>query len=118
MTTANTNTLPTSAPSSAVAVPPFPSSADVDAIIRLALAEDVGRGDITTEATASAGATPSAEVLQKSPGGVCGLPLLARVFATLDPRVQVTRVADEGSFDGRRRVGGPIAVPGAAMLRG
>jgi nicotinate-nucleotide pyrophosphorylase len=40
-----------SAPPSAAAS--FPASADIDAIIRLALAEDVGRGDITTEATVS-----------------------------------------------------------------
>ena len=51
-----------------VAAPTFPASADVHAIIRLALSEDVGRGDLTTEATVSPDAIASAEVLQKSPG--------------------------------------------------
>ena len=38
------------------------ASADVQAIISLALSEDVGRGDLTTEATVSPDALASAEV--------------------------------------------------------
>ena len=104
--------------SPAVMAPSFPASADVQAIIQLALSEDVGRGDLTTEATVLPDAIASAEVLQKSPGVVCGLPLLARVFSTLDPRVRVTELADEGSFDARRRVVARIDGPAAAILTG
>ena len=90
---------------STAAAAAFPASADVEAIIRLALAEDIGRGDLTTEATVSPEALATAEVLQKAPGVVCGLPLLGRVFSTLDPRVRVTPLAEEGSFfDTGRRV--------------
>jgi nicotinate-nucleotide pyrophosphorylase (carboxylating) len=96
----------------------FPASADVDAIIRLALAEDVGRGDLTTEATVSPEAMAAAEVLQKSPGVVCGLPVLARVFSILDPRVRVTPMSDEGSFDAGRRTVARIDGPAAAILTG
>jgi nicotinate-nucleotide pyrophosphorylase (carboxylating) len=96
----------------------FPASADVDAIIRLALAEDVGRGDITTEATVPLGAVATAEVLQKAPGVLCGLPVVEAVFARLDPRVRVTRLADEGSFDSRRRVVARIDGPAATILTG
>jgi nicotinate-nucleotide pyrophosphorylase (carboxylating) len=98
--------------------PIFPASADVDAIIRLALAEDVGRGDLTTEATVSPDAIASAEVLQKSPGVVCGLPVLARVFSALEPRVRVTPLAQEGSFDARRRTVARIDGPATAILTG
>jgi len=98
--------------------PTFPASADVEAIIRLALAEDIGRGDLTTEATVAADAVATAEVLQKAPGVVCGLPVLARVFAAVDPRVQITPLADEGSFDARRRVVARIDGPAAAILTG
>ena len=45
-------TLLSAAPSVA---PAFPASANIEAILRLALAEDIGRGDITTEATISSG---------------------------------------------------------------
>jgi nicotinate-nucleotide pyrophosphorylase (carboxylating) len=93
-------TLSPAAPATAT----FPASADVDAVIRLALAEDVGRGDITTEATVDPSATANAEVLQKAPGVLCGLPVVETVFAALDPSVRVTRLADEGSFGDWRAV--------------
>ena len=97
----------------------FPASADVQAIIRLALNEDLGRGDITTESTVPRGATASAEVLQKATGVVCGLPVVEAVFHTIDPRVEVTRVADEGSFsDERRRVVARMQGPADAILTG
>ena len=101
-----------------VVAPVFPSSADVDAIIRMALAEDVGRGDLTTEATVSPDTLASADLLQKAPGVVCGLPVVEAVFARLDPRVRVTAQAEEGSFDARRRVVAQITGPAAAMLTG
>jgi nicotinate-nucleotide pyrophosphorylase (carboxylating) len=94
-------------PLTKLAAPTFPASDDVLAIIRLALSEDVGRGDLTTEATVSPEAVATAEVLQKSAGVVCGLPLLARVYAALDPRVRVSQLAEEGSaFE-------PFDAPGA-----
>src|SRR5215207_1821176 len=88
----------------ALATATFPASAEVDAIIRLALAEDVGRGDVTTEATVSADARATAEILQKAKGVVCGLPVVEAVFAALDPTVKVTRQAEEGSYGDWRAV--------------
>jgi nicotinate-nucleotide pyrophosphorylase (carboxylating) len=97
----------------------FPASADVDAIIRLALAEDVGRGDLTTEATVSPDATATAMLSQKAPGVVCGLPVVEAVFSCLDARVHVQRAVEEGSFDsGTRRVVAHIEGPAAAILTG
>lgn len=86
-------------------------SADVRAIISLALAEDIGRGDITTEATVPPDTVTSAEILQKAPGVVCGLLVVAEVFAALDPRVRVSPLAEEGSWGDRRvvaRLNGPV----------
>ena len=96
----------------------FPASADVQAIIRLALAEDVGRGDVTTEATVSPDAVARADILQKAPGVVCGLPVVAKVWRELDPRVHVTPVVAEGSFDDRRRVVARLDGPASAILTG
>ena len=101
------------------AAPTFPRSADVEAIVRLALAEDVGRGDLTTEATVDANATAIAELLQKAPGVLCGLPVVDEVFAQLDPRVRVIRLAHEGSSsDEPRRVVVRIEGPATAILTG
>jgi nicotinate-nucleotide pyrophosphorylase (carboxylating) len=82
----------------------FPRSDAVSAIIQLALAEDVGRGDITTEATVAADTRATAEILQKQDGVICGLPVVEAVFAVVDPSVKVTRLADEGSWGNHRTV--------------
>jgi nicotinate-nucleotide pyrophosphorylase (carboxylating) len=95
----------------------FPHTADVEAIVRLALAEDIGRGDLTTEATVSSDAVATAEMLQKAPGVLCGLPVVEAVFAQLDARVRITRVAEEGSF-GDRRVVARLDGPARAILSG
>jgi nicotinate-nucleotide pyrophosphorylase (carboxylating) len=100
------------------AAPSFPASADVQAIIRLALAEDVGRGDITTEATVLPEAVARAEILQKAAGVVCGLPVVEGVFGALDRRVHVTPAVPEGSFDTNRRVVAQIEGPASAILTG
>jgi nicotinate-nucleotide pyrophosphorylase (carboxylating) len=101
-----------------LAAPVFPSSADVEAMISLALAEDVGRGDLTTEATVAPEVLTTAELLQKAAGVVCGLPVVEAVFDRLDPRVKVIREVDEGSFDTCRRVVARIAGPATAILTG
>jgi nicotinate-nucleotide pyrophosphorylase (carboxylating) len=108
-----------SAPPSVAAAPAFPASANVEAIVRLALAEDIGRGDITTEATVAPDAKATAEILQKAPGVVCGLPLVELIFKTLDARVRVTRLAEEGSFSThQRRVVARLDGPAPAILSG
>ncbi len=97
--------------------PVLPHTPEVEAIIRLALAEDIGRGDITTEATVSPEATATAELLQKQAGVVCGLPVVERVFATLDSRVRVERLVAEGAW-GERRPVARITGPAHAVLSG
>jgi nicotinate-nucleotide pyrophosphorylase (carboxylating) len=97
----------------------FPASADVQAIVSLALAEDIGRGDITTEATVSAKATATAEVLQKASGVLCGLPVVEAVFHAIDPRVQVQRLVPEGTLsETHRRTVARIEGPATAILSG
>jgi nicotinate-nucleotide pyrophosphorylase (carboxylating) len=92
-------------------------NAAVAEIIRLALAEDIGRGDITTEATVSPTAQAEAIIEQKAPGVVCGLPVVEAVFAALDPRVTVERTAEEGSY-GEDRVVARLHGPARAILTG
>jgi nicotinate-nucleotide pyrophosphorylase (carboxylating) len=104
-----------------VAAPPItlPASADVQAIIRLALAEDIGRGDITTESTVPPSAMATAEILQKAPGVLCGLPVVEAVFAAIDPRVEIERLIDEGTFSDTGRLAvARIEGPAAAILSG
>ncbi|MCC6179484.1 MAG: carboxylating nicotinate-nucleotide diphosphorylase [Chloroflexi bacterium] len=95
----------------------LPRTDAVEAIIRLALGEDVGRGDITTEATVAPDTMAVAEIVQKQAGVLCGLPVVEAVFAAVDPRVQVTRLAEEGSW-GERRVVARIEGPARGILTG
>lgn len=89
----------------------------VAAIIQLALAEDIGRGDLTTEATVPVDAQASAVIQQKEAGVLCGLPVVEAVFAALDPRVRVERCAEEGSW-GEQRTVARIEGPAHAILTG
>src|SRR4051794_5687168 len=57
-------------------------------LIDRALAEDVGSGDVTTEATVDPAARARATVVQKAPGVVYGLEVAAGVFTRLDPNVR------------------------------
>ena len=84
---------------------------DLDAIVRRALDEDVGAGDVTTAATVPAGARARARITQKRPGVVFGLDAAKAVFRALDPDVEVERLAREGKW----REGGPVlAIAGGA----
>lgn len=105
------------APTGRGAAASFPRSDAVGAIVTLALAEDVGRGDITTEATVAADTTAVAEILQKQDGVVCGLPVVEAVFAQVDPSVRVTRLAEEGSW-GNLRVVARIEGSARSILTG
>jgi nicotinate-nucleotide pyrophosphorylase (carboxylating) len=92
-----------------------------DTIERLAyaaLAEDVGEGDVTTEATVDRDASGSAYILVKEPGVVCGLAIAEAVFRALDPEVGFERLVDEGaSVDGRAQVA-LVTGPLRAILTG
>ncbi len=92
-------------------------TAGVDAIVQLALREDIGRGDLTTEATVPAGADARAVILQKEGGVLCGLPVVEAVFAALDIRLHVEALAEEGSWGERREVA-RIEGPARAILTG
>jgi nicotinate-nucleotide pyrophosphorylase (carboxylating) len=93
-------------------VPPLPLQPhERDALIASVLAEDVGDGDVTTEATVVADASAQATITQKAPGVVYGLELAEAVFRALDHAVQTERLGPEGEW----REGGPVlAVTGSA----
>ncbi len=71
-------------------------AASLDTLISRALAEDVGRGDLTTEAIVPAGLRAEADVLVKEPGVVCGLEPALATFRALDPTAALETLVDEG----------------------
>jgi nicotinate-nucleotide pyrophosphorylase (carboxylating) len=77
-----------------------------------ALAEDVGEGDVTTEAVIDADATGGALIFLKEPGVVCGLGMVEAVFRALDGEIEVEALVDEGllveSGTAVARLSGPL----------
>ena len=71
---------------------------DLHELVAAALAEDVGTGDVTTEATVPAGARARARVVQKAPGAVYGFEVFAAVLHALDPEIRVEPLVEEGSW--------------------
>jgi nicotinate-nucleotide pyrophosphorylase (carboxylating) len=85
---------------------------DIRELIDRALAEDVGDGDVTTEATVDAGARARATITQKAPGVISGLDVAEAVFRRLDADATIDRLGPEGQWRG---AGAPVLrVQGAA----
>ena len=64
--------------------------------LRSFLAEDVGDGDVTTEAVVPAGARLEATLLLKERGVACGLEVAEAVFRELDSGVKFEHLAHDG----------------------
>ena len=84
----------------------------LDPLIELAFEEDIGIGDITTDATVPSTRKGIGTFLAKSEGIVAGLPVAERVFEKLDPTLTFHTLVNDGDPVG---VGTPIAeVQGSA----
>lgn len=69
---------------------------DLDRIVALALAEDVGPGDVTSLATIPADALGRAVFTARGTGVVAGLPASAHVFYHVDPAVRFEALFADG----------------------
>ena len=77
----------------------------LDQIVRHALIEDIGKGDITTQLTIPKDKEISAAILVKEECLVCGSAVAEKVFKTVDPSLIFTPKVKEGQFiHGRKKV--------------
>jgi nicotinate-nucleotide pyrophosphorylase (carboxylating) len=83
-----------------------------------ALAEDLGDGDVTTEATVDADATGGADLVVKEPGVVCGLAVAEAVFRAVDPELRFERLVEEGASVAAGTAVARVAGPERAILTG
>ncbi len=70
-------------------------------MIRAALAEDIGPGDVTTLATVPADAVSSAVMVAREPLVVCGLPLAEAVFKEVSAKLILAPTAKDGEHAGK-----------------
>jgi nicotinate-nucleotide pyrophosphorylase (carboxylating) len=68
----------------------------IDSIVVRALEEDLGAGDVTTEACVPADALAVGNGVARKAMVACGIPVAERVFKTVDPTVKFTAKMSEG----------------------
>jgi nicotinate-nucleotide pyrophosphorylase (carboxylating) len=91
---------------------PGAAAEELAELVRMALREDLGSGDVTAEATVAADVRARALITQKAPGVIYGLEAAEAVFAQLDPDVRCRRLVEQGVW---REDGGPVlAAEGSA----
>lgn len=93
-----------------------PRLAEIDALVGRALAEDVGAGDVTTLATVPPERRAEATFLAKESGVLAGLAVAERVFAALDPAVEVAWTAHDGAPVEAGAAFGTVRGPARAIL--
>ncbi len=90
----------------------------VERLIELALEEDVGPGDVTTQALIPPERRGRARIRAKERLVAAGLPVARKVFQALDPQVQFVALALEGQEVDKGDTLAEITGPLAAILTG
>ena len=90
----------------------------VQEIINLALAEDIGAGDITTSSTVPRGKKGGASVVAKQDMVLAGLDVFKMVFQTLDASIKVTSTFKDGDKVAKGKTIARLNGPLDALLTG
>jgi nicotinate-nucleotide pyrophosphorylase (carboxylating) len=94
------------------------SEDELTELVRRALREDVGEGDVTTEATIAVDTRAQALITQKAPGVIFGLDAAEACFRLLDAGARFERLAREGEWrtlQGTSEAGRPVlSIEGSA----
>jgi nicotinate-nucleotide pyrophosphorylase (carboxylating) len=85
-------------------------------LVSRALAEDVGAGDVTTEATVRADVLGRGVLLAKSPLVVAGMGVAATAFALVNPGAVLTARIDDGTACEPGTIIGDVRGPARALL--
>ncbi len=92
------------------------NAAKIKKLVLLALAEDIGRGDITTNALVTKGQKARARIVFKTPAVVCGLNVAAQAFKCLDPMVRFKNGFHDGDWISKGKVAVHIEGSARAIL--
>lgn len=87
-------------------------------IIKNALYQDIGRGDITTNAIVPAGQMAEAVLVAREDLVICGLPVVAEVFGLLDARIRMLPEKPDGSAVHSGNIICTISGPARGILTG
>jgi nicotinate-nucleotide pyrophosphorylase (carboxylating) len=90
----------------------------LDPILHRALAEDIGTGDVTTQATIQPGVQASAELVAKEDFVLSGIGVAQRVFYLLSPETAFEKLIEDGQMVKRGDVLAWIKGDAAVLLQG
>ncbi len=90
----------------------------VVAMIRRALEEDIGKGDLTTDAIVDPGARYQGEFWVKAPGVIAGLQVAKWTFQQLDSSIEFHPLVPEGTDVSSNQVVARVWGKGRALLTG
>jgi len=79
-----------------MAIPRLTPEEQIDKIIELALAEDLGQGDLTSEILIPPDLLAKASMLVKEEGIIAGLEVAAKVFQRVDPSLKIEILIKDG----------------------
>ena len=74
------------------------SELSLNSFIHLALAEDLGEGDHSTDACIGPEVNESAQLLVKDRGVIAGVNIAEKIFFKLDPNLKFKRLIQDGAF--------------------
>ncbi len=95
-----------------------PEAEEADRLIGLALAEDLSGGDVTSEALIPPGVRVRGAFAARSRGVICGIPVVERLFAKIDPTIALKALQADGD---EARAGVPfleMSGPARSILAG
>ncbi len=92
--------------------------AQLSKIVKTALEEDIGSGDVTTESTVAEEQILEGKFIAKADGIIAGLQIAALVFNLLDKDVKLEPKIADGKPVGKGDVIAAISGPGRAILSG
>jgi nicotinate-nucleotide pyrophosphorylase (carboxylating) len=89
----------------------------LDSLIEAALAEDVGAGDVTTDAVIPSDMTCRGKIVCKEDGVIAGLSVAARVFTLIDDRIGFDAKTKDGEKVQEDQIVARISGPAGGMLK-
>lgn len=90
----------------------------IDQLVQMALDEDLGSGDITSNGTVPPGMLCRGRIIAKSASVIAGLFMVERVYAAVDSNVTVEKLVAEGARVARGTVVCQLEGPCRALLGG
>jgi len=93
-------------------------SPELERIVKTALAEDIGAGDVTTAAAIPPGASARGCYFAKDSGVLCGVDVAAYVYSLLDGSIVFTKHFNDGDRIASGDVIAEVSGPAAPLLTG